>query len=95
MLRAGVAPPFPLSGLSRARLLRPRELRPRPVNPLVEKLFAIMKERGITQEVLADIAGVSQSTISSWQRRQSPNMGHFRAVANALEYDLELVEKKK
>ena len=65
------------------------------MNPLVEKLFAIMKQRGITQEVLADLAGVSQSTISSWGRRQSPNLGHFRAVVNALEYEIDLVEKKK
>ena len=65
------------------------------MNPLVEKLCAVMKERGITQEVLADLAGVSQSAISSWRHHQSPNLGHFRAVANVLGYDLDLVEIKK
>ena len=65
------------------------------MNPLVEKLFAIMADRGVTQEAVADISGVSAGTIRSWRWRQSANMGNFQAVLNTLEYDLEIVEKKK
>lgn len=36
-----------------------------------ERIFKIMKERGMTQKEFADKTGISQSTISDWKRKRT------------------------
>lgn len=36
-----------------------------------ERIFKIMKERGMTQKEFADKTGISQSTISDWKRKKT------------------------
>lgn len=50
-----------------------------------EKLFQIRKEKGISQEKLAEIIGVSRQTIYMWETGQSlPDTKNFFELCNAL-----------
>lgn len=57
-----------------------------------EKIFSIMKEKGISQLTLAQKTGIGQSTISDWKtKKTNPSANKILAICDALEctpYDI-------
>lgn len=55
-------------------------------NSVNEKLFALLKERGITQKALSQMTGIPESTISDWKRKgKTPGADKIVEVCSALE----------
>ena len=51
-----------------------------------KKIFAIMKEKGITQLELAQKTGIGQSTISDWKTKGTdPSSKYIMPICEALE----------
>ncbi len=36
-----------------------------------ERIFELLKEKGITQKEFSELTGISQSTISDWKRKKT------------------------
>jgi transcriptional regulator with XRE-family HTH domain len=54
-----------------------------------KRIFALMKEKNITQKELSIKAGIGQSTISDWQTKGTdPRACNLIAIAEALEVDV-------
>ena len=50
------------------------------------RIFEILKERGITQKEFSKITGIAESTISDWKRKGfNPSAGKLSAICNALD----------
>lgn len=61
-----------------------------------EKMFQIMKDKGITQAELARRTGISTKTISDWrQKKTNPGADKIMSICKALEItpDVLLLEK--
>jgi DNA-binding transcriptional regulator YiaG len=52
-----------------------------------DKLRSAMRERGLTQSVLAGILGVSQPTVSEWVNGATPSQAYVISIAQVLEFD--------
>lgn len=63
------------------------------VNEL-EILRIAMKERGVTQVMLADRLGVIQSSISGSLNRKRPTVEVFKRILNAMEYDVVILDRE-
>ncbi|WP_090297562.1 helix-turn-helix domain-containing protein [Pseudobutyrivibrio sp. ACV-2] len=64
-----------------------------------EKIFTLLKERGISQKSLSQMTGIPESTISDWKRKgKTPGADKIVEVCKALEINpselLEISEKK-
>ena len=59
---------------------------------LARQVEPIRRDRGLTQQQLADLAGVNRSTIVSMERGGEPQAGKLRLVLEALGVDLDVVE---
>jgi len=54
-----------------------------------KRIFALMKEKNITQKELSIKTGIGQSTISDWQTKGTdPRACNLIAIAEALEVDV-------
>jgi len=53
--------------------------------PIHDRIEALRKTKGLSQQELADLAGVDKTAVSAWERRLSrPDIRHLPAVAKAL-----------
>jgi Predicted transcriptional regulators len=54
-----------------------------------ERIFALMRERGISQKELSDQTGISQSTISDWKRKKTnPSADKLKIICDVLRVTL-------
>lgn len=53
------------------------------------RLYSIIKERGITQTELSELAGVSQATISRFDKNEKFHAVHLFSIAKALDLKIE------
>jgi transcriptional regulator with XRE-family HTH domain len=53
------------------------------------KLNKILKERNLTQTIVAEISGVPQTTVSRFDRASLHTMSHVFAIAKALDLKAE------
>lgn len=54
-----------------------------------ERIFALMRERGISQKELSDQTGISQSTISDWKRKKTnPSADKLKVICDVLRVTL-------
>ena len=54
-----------------------------------EKIFEIMKQKGITQLELSHSTGIGQSTISDWKKKKTnPTAEKLMKICEALEVDI-------
>lgn len=54
-------------------------------NASMKRLAAARKEKGLTQQALADAVGVTQVAVANWEHgRRSPSIANLRKVADAL-----------
>ena len=52
---------------------------------LAERIYSLRKERGLSQERLAEAVGVSRQTVSKWERGAAePELEKLRALADAM-----------
>lgn len=52
---------------------------------MFDRIFNLLKEKGITQSALADKIGVRQATISDWKRKKTtPSAGTIGLIAEIL-----------
>ena len=59
-----------------------------PEQPFSETLQQLRKDRGLTQQQLADAAGLSQTAVSQWEAGvREPSWSAVRALAAALGVD--------
>lgn len=63
---------------------------PRRVNPLVKRLFKILRKREMSVSELGYISGLSFRTINEWKSRNTPSLNNFEACLNALGYRLKI-----
>ena len=55
-------------------------------NEFVQSIQSFMKDKGISQEILADITGIKKNTISDWIRlNQKPNYDTIKLLSEKLE----------
>ena len=60
--------------------------------PLVRRLRELHTESGLTNDQLNKKAGLSDKIFYTWYRGESdPKLSNFKAVLNALGYDLQIV----
>ena len=59
-----------------------------------EMMKAAMRERGMTQVRLAEKLGTTQNNLSGNMNRRRVSMDVFRAVLDALEYDVIVVDRQ-
>lgn len=51
----------------------------------MKRLAEARKEKGLTQQALADAVGVTQVAVANWEHgRRSPSIANLRKVADAL-----------
>ena len=54
-----------------------------------ERIFALMREKGISQKELAEKTGISPSTISDWKRKKTnPSADKLKVICDVLEMNL-------
>ena len=57
---------------------------------LWEKIFAIIKEKGMTQKEFSKAAGIAESTISDWKRKKiNPGVDKLPAICEVLDISVE------
>jgi transcriptional regulator with XRE-family HTH domain len=66
----------------------------RKIDPLVQLLADIRQELGLTQQVMSELLGVPQSSISEWETGYvRPELSTIRRLLDALGYDVVAVKR--
>jgi transcriptional regulator with XRE-family HTH domain len=64
-------------------------------DPIIDTLHGARLERGMTQQQLADQAGVHRMLVTDWETdRRLPRLDRLRRWADALGFDLVLVKRE-
>lgn len=74
---------------------RPVYEAPRIHHPLIRKLFKEIYLRDLTFDWVAEVAGVSDNTLSGWVKGKAPMFLNLEAVFNALGFDIVAVRRQE
>lgn len=59
---------------------------------IVEKIFELLRQKGISQKKLSDLTGISTSAISDWKHRGSvPSAYSVKKICEALNVEPEMI----
>jgi DNA-binding phage protein len=82
------------SSRATAGMLRSRFRVPKTGNPLVIRLFELIRDCGGLPSMVHQRSGVPASTLARWRRQSDPSLFRVQAVLQAMGYDLAVVRKR-
>jgi hypothetical protein len=72
--------------------VRPKKL-PTRGEPLIRQIFEVMNHRKLSYEFVEERSGKGRARLLTWRRRGGAALSGVVAVANAMGYDVVLVER--
>ena len=66
---------------------------PEHVDPLVRRLFVLMRKERLSVREIAERSGVSGGAVWKWKNRSAPVLPLFQAVLGVLGFELKIVRK--